>query len=223
AASNLFVEFGGQTECRERRPLRGRRDAVGRVEKALLQARHPGLGRDGVAHAPARHRVGLRERVAGDGALEHSFERGDGDVLAFVDEVFVSLVCDDDEVALLREARDLFSLLAREDYARRVLRRVAVDSARPLRRVARERLREAFAPSLFRRDEDGRALAVRDEVFYRSPVGREDQNLFAWIDDRLERAEEPLHAAVEDYHVRLARAYAVALAQLRGDCGAKLR
>ena len=80
-------------------------------------------------------------------------------MLAVVDEVFVSLVGDDDEVALLREARDLLGLLAREDDAGRVLRRVVVDGARPRGRVARERLAEALAARLVGRDEDG--LAAR--------------------------------------------------------------
>src|SRR5437588_5485558 len=138
-------------------------------------------------------------------------------MLAFVDQIFVSLVCEDDDVALLREARDLLGLLAREDDAVRVLRRVEVDGARALCRVASKRLDEASFACLGGGDENGRALAVRDEVFDGSPVGREDQNLVAWVDDRLERAEESLHAAVKNYHVRLARVDSVTLAKLRGD------
>ena len=53
-------------------PLVRSSDAVRRIEHHLLDAAHPRLQRDRVAHTPTRHRVGLREGKAGDGALHHA-------------------------------------------------------------------------------------------------------------------------------------------------------
>ena len=142
-------------------------------------------------------------------------------MLAFVNEVFVSLVGDDDETSLLREARDCRGLVAREDHTVRILRSVEIDGARARGRVARKYLGEAVPASFGCRHEHGYSVAVRDEVFDRRPVRREDQNLVAGIYDRLECAEEYLHPSVAHDNIRIAHVDAISLIQLRCNRAAK--
>ena len=66
-------------------------------------------------------------------------------MLAFIHQVFVGLVGDDDQVALDGEGRNFFRLGPREDQAARILRRVVVDGARLRGGKLLERIADAIA------------------------------------------------------------------------------
>src|SRR5256885_15095284 len=86
---------------------------------------------DGVADAPARDRVRLRDARDGDGPLRHAGQGGDGDVLlAVVDDVLVDLVGDGEQVVGEAEIGDLLQLRSREDLARGIVGAVEEDGPR---------------------------------------------------------------------------------------------
>ena len=57
---------------------------------------------------------------------------------------------------------------------------------------------------------------MRDEIFDRCPVRREEKHFIARIHDRLKGAEQPLHAAVHDDDVACLRRNAISRAQFFG-------
>ena len=77
------------------------------------------LGRgDGVAQTPTGDGVGLGQRAAADGALEHAGQRGHIDMLVGrIDDVLVDLVSDAVGVVLFAQVGDKSELLARKDLA----------------------------------------------------------------------------------------------------------
>src|SRR5262249_59294280 len=79
---------------------------------------------DEPADAPAGDRIGLAGAADRDRALRHSGQRGDTDVLAFVDEVLIDLVRDGDRVMLLAQVGYELQFLAAVDLSRRVVGRV---------------------------------------------------------------------------------------------------
>ena len=84
-----------------------------------------------VADAPSRHAECLRHSVHDDGALAHSVKRYRGNVLrAIVDNVFIDLVRDGENVPLLTEVGDDAEFLAAEDLSRWVVRRIDNDGLR---------------------------------------------------------------------------------------------
>ena len=92
------------------------------------------LGRgDHPAHAPACHRVRLRHRVDRDGPVGHAGQRGERDVLALEHDVLVDVVGERKQVVLQAEVRDEFELVAPENLAGRVVRRVDDDRPGPRR------------------------------------------------------------------------------------------
>ncbi len=180
--------------------LHGRGDAVGGVEHDLAQSGHEGLFGDGIAGAPAGHGIGLRKRETGDGALGHSGQRGDGDVFAVVDEVFVGFVGDDDQIAFDGEGCHFFSFGAGEDEAAGILRRVVVDGACLRRRKLLERLADSVAARGDGGNQQRPRLRAGDEIADGSPIGREDQGVIAGIEHALEGCVEALRAADGDDH-----------------------
>ena len=77
------------------------------------------LGRgDGVAQAPTGDGVGLGQRAAADGALEHARQRGHVDMLmGCVDDVLVDLVSNAVGVVLFTQVGDKSELLVRKNLA----------------------------------------------------------------------------------------------------------
>ena len=106
-----------------------------------------------------------------------------------IDEIFVGLVCDDNESVINRELCDLFNFFLCEHDSGWIRRGVEVNCPRLIGDVFQQR----FASSLFacfrRGHQHETSTAVRNQILYRCPVRREDQNVFTWIDHRLERAE----------------------------------
>jgi hypothetical protein len=112
---------------RRRRGLERRGAPTVRKSWTLRIAEVIAGGRDAVADAPARHRVGLRHRVDDDGALAHPFEFGHRDVLisaslARVEDVLVDFIREAERVVFAAERGDEFEFVAREDFAGRVVR-----------------------------------------------------------------------------------------------------
>src|SRR5205809_3901268 len=64
---------------------------------------------------------------------------------------------------------------------------------------------------------------MTDQIFDRSPVGRENQNIMTRVHDRLKSAESPLHTAVNYDHIFLVGRNAIALTQFLGNGAAQLR
>src|SRR5262249_36591898 len=145
---------------------------------------------DGVADAPTRDRVGLRDPGDGDGALGHARQRGDGNVLsAVVDDVLVDLVGDGEQVVAEGQIGDLLQLRRREDLAGGVVGAVEDDGPRargdrlpqPIR-VEGERGRlEGDPDGLGARDDAARAVVLVE--------GLEDDHLVARIEEGQERRE----------------------------------
>ena len=78
----------------------------------------PALVASGVSDPPAGDAESLAKAGNGYGALAHSRQRGDADVLvAVVKKVFVNLIGEDEEVALAGQRGDPFQLLAREHFS----------------------------------------------------------------------------------------------------------
>ena len=89
--------------------------------------------RDRPAHTPAGNAVGLREAVDRHGAVGHPFNRGNRDVpMLVVNDVFVDLVRDGDDVPFSAERRDRVELVARENLPGRIVGRVENDGFRPV-------------------------------------------------------------------------------------------
>src|SRR6202011_5204815 len=86
-------------------------------------------GRDRIREPPPGDRVRLRETIDRHGALAHTVQHRDADVLARVNEMFVDLVGDRERVELLAEAGDEPELLGAVDLAGRIVRRVDDDGA----------------------------------------------------------------------------------------------
>ena len=140
------------------------------------------LGRPGrPADLPARDRERLAERGDRQRALGHPVERGQRHVLAVEDEVLVDLVADRDQVVLAADRGDRLELVAREDLAGRVVRRVEhqraharpggggaqrVDVERPVGRAQRDRPADAA------RERDRRRVGVVGRVDQRRPRRR---------------------------------------------------
>ncbi len=102
--------------------------AAGHVGEELLDRpdrRHRRLRAVHPADLPPGRREGLAGRGDGDGALRHTGQGGDGDVLGAVeDQVLVDLVGDHPRVVLARQRADQLELGAAEDLAGGVVRGV---------------------------------------------------------------------------------------------------
>ena len=158
---------------------------------------------DSVAQTPAGDGVGLGQRAAADGALEHARQRGHVDVLmGCVDDVLVYLVGDAIGVVLFAEVGDKGELLARKDLAAGV-GRVAQDDG--LWVVVAEGRLECLAVKVERRwvkrHVDG--LGTREDR-----VGavvlvewREDDDLVAGVCDRHHGGHHGLGGAAGDHDV----------------------
>ena len=86
---------------------------------------------DEPAHAPAGDREGLARAADRDRPLCHTRQRGQADVLAFVNEVLIDLVSDRERVVGDAQLGDQLELGPRVNLACRVVRRVDDDGPRP--------------------------------------------------------------------------------------------
>ena len=93
--------------------LRERVGAGREVLVALVHVLAHRRRRDYPADAPSGHRPRLRRRRDGHGALVHSGQARDADVLAVVEELLVAFIGYHPDVVLYSEGRDLFEILAR--------------------------------------------------------------------------------------------------------------
>ena len=83
-----------------------------------------GCGDRCVPTAPARHRIGLRQAVEQDGALEHPRHTGDRRGLLVVDDPSIDLVAQYPGRAFANELGGRAQVVGRNDAARRIVRRV---------------------------------------------------------------------------------------------------
>ena len=177
------------------------------------------------ADLPARE----RERLAGGGdrqrAPGHAGQRGQRDVLAAVErEVLVDLVGDGDHVALAAVLRDELELLAGEDLAGRVVRRVEQDQARARRERGGER--GGVDRVVGRAQRDGPALGAgeRDAGRVRVVVRLERDDLVALLAQREQRGGDRLGRAGRDEHLAVGvELDAVEAPLVLRDRGAQLR
>ena len=162
------------------------------------------LGRgDGVAQTPTGDGVGLGQRAAADGALEHAGQRGHIDMLVGrIDDVLVDLVGDAVGVVLFAQVGDKSELFARKDLAAGV-GRVAQDDCLGL--VVAEGRLEDLAIEV----ERGRVERHIDGLGAReNRVGtvvlverREDDNLVSGVRNRHHGGHHGLGGAACDYDV----------------------
>jgi len=136
-----------------------------------------------------------------------------------IDQVFVSFVGDDDEIALAGEGGNFLSFGAGENDAGGILRRVVVDGAGILRGVIFESLAQAGFPRGCGGNEQRACLGAGDEVADRRPVRGEDEDVVASIEDALEGGVEGVSAAGGDEDVFFLAADFVALLEFGGESG----
>ena len=116
-------------------------------------------------------------------------------MFALIDQVFVGLVGDYDEVVLLGECRNFFRLLPGEDGAGGILRSVVVDRAGMGGCHLFERRGQAMAASAGCRHEQWPRLGAVDHLANRRPERRKEQHIVAGIEDRLKRNVDRMSSA----------------------------
>src|SRR5687768_12176220 len=104
-------------------------------------------------------------------------------MLTDVNQILICLVGDHDQVASLRETRHSFRFFASEDNAGRILRRVVVDGPGAIAGIALQYFFKTLRSGNSGWDQNCLSLTVRNQVLYWCPVGREDENFFAGIND----------------------------------------
>ena len=161
-------------------------------------------GPDHPAHAPAGHRIGLRDAVDDNAALGQLGHPGDDgrELDVAVHEQLVDLVGDDPEVVVGCPAPDGVDLLAPVDGAGRVLRRREEQDLRA-RRARRFQLLDggAEAGGLVGLDGHREAAGEADGLGIRHPVRRREQHLVAGIEEGGEGVVERLLGAVGHQHL----------------------
>src|SRR5688500_20064748 len=93
---------------------------------------------------------------------------------SIVNQIFIRFISDYDQLPILCKRRYSFCFFRCEDDACRVLWSVVVDSLRAFSGVTRERFLKTFGTGFERRHENAAALAVRNEIFDRRPIRREE-------------------------------------------------
>ena len=130
-------------------------------------------------------------------------ERGGGHVRpSVVEETVVGLVEDEATVSSLAPLDDALELSPLDDRARRVVRRVQDDAARPLRRALREVRGDRLPMGLdFRRHVKRRGAGKPDHFGKRDPVRTEERDLVLRLEEDLTGVEDGLLGAGRDEDV----------------------
>jgi hypothetical protein len=215
-----LVEVGRrQVEREGRRLLQRRRGADGQEVVHLADAGGERRRRHRPADAPAGHAEGLRHAVDRHRAIGHPLDRHQRHVAgAVVDDVLVDLVGDRDDVPRAAEGGDRLELVAAEDLAGGVVRRV--DDDRPgLRRERRGELvgierpagrAQRHVPGRGARQDGVRAVVLVERL--------EDDHLVAGIDDPEQAGDHRLGRSAADRHLRVGvDRHAVAPRPVAGD------
>ena len=160
------------------------------------------LRRYNPSHAPAGHRVGLRQGADRHGSILESRHRPGRHVdRAVVQDVLVDLVGEHDDAPRLTEARDHRQLLVGEHLPGRVVRRVDHDPSRALVERGRELLLVERPVRSMQRHRPGDG-ARDDRVGTVVLVERlEDHDLVARVEDTEHRRDHPLGRAARDRDV----------------------
>ena len=82
---------------------------------------------DSIAHAPARHSVGLGKSIEQNGALLEAIHCHDGKMAALEDQTAVDLIAQHNEVAIADDARDFAHVALAQDAAGGIVRRIQND------------------------------------------------------------------------------------------------
>ena len=169
------------------------RHGVGAGGHLALQAAHDlrnGRRRGRVADAPAGHRVGLGHAVDDDCLVVDRLAEGrDGRVLlAVIDELLVNLIGNHIEPARHGQLGDLAKLIAAEDRARRVARRVDQQHLRALGHKGCQiaRLGDIVVLAL-RLHKHRHAARQADHLRIGNPARRGDDHLVAGVEQRAQR------------------------------------
>ena len=200
---------------RHLREARGAGYAVG------YQARHrlDQLERhDAVAHAPARHGVGLGEAVQDDAALAHVGEAGDGFVFAFVQKAAVNLIGKHRNVAAFGEVGERFEIVFGDDGAAWVVGGVYYHQPRSVGDALRHFVHVYAEPSGFvqlHRDGDAAAEVDHGLVDGKAGVGIED--FVSHVHQRHDDEEHDGLAARRDDDVLAFDGYSARRGHLFGD------
>src|SRR4029077_10900395 len=143
-------------------------------------------------------------------------------MFGIVNKIFVSLISYHHEISLLCKLRNSSCFFLSKDYTRRVLRSVVIDGSGSFAQISFERLLKTKLTRFFRRHQNKPTLAVRDEIFDRGPVRREQKHFIAGVDNGLKAAEQSLHSAIQNNYVAFMRWNSVLAAQFFRNCGAQL-
>lgn len=157
-----------------------------------------------IAYAPARHGVRLRERAADHHAgaqLGGQLPGGKG-LRRRMSEVQIALVADDPDVMFGGDLDDLAELVGRDDSAAWVIRRIDDEQLRFWRNRVLHHLGGQHKVVRFRADKHRVSTQEAGNLRKRHPVGRGDQHIVAFVDNRCHRIENPLLAADGDDDLR---------------------
>jgi len=208
AECGLHLHYGPLRagECRERGVLCGRVHTGGR---ALVDLHHlateVGRARE-PPHPPARHRVGLRDRLHGDDPLALAVARqvrGPRRRVA-VDQLAVHLVRENERPVVGRGRDDPLDRLRRRDAAGRVRRRGEHDGRRVGPDGVDDPVGVGLEPALGgQRDLDRFGAGESRPGDGVGPGRRRDDDLLAGVGGREDREIERLDAAGRDHHLRV--------------------
>src|SRR5207249_3783825 len=141
---------------------------------------------------------------------------------ALVEETVVGLVEDQATVPSLAPLDDALELFPFDDSARRVVRRVQDDAARPLRRALREVRGDRLPMGLeLRRHVERRGARKPDHLGKRDPVWTEERDLVLRLEEDLAGVEDGLLCAGRDEDVLARQGDAVLAPVFLGDRVAK--
>ncbi len=182
------------------------------------------IGRgEGPADAPAGEREGLAHARDADGAFGHAGQGGNGEVLAVVDEVFVDLVGDADDVVAAAKLGDEGEFFFREDLTGGVMGAIEDEHAGLVAEGGGERVGVEAKVGRLERDDAGGGPGEGDGGAVAVVKGLEEHDLVARVAEAEQGGEDHFGGAAADGDAELGVVVeAVGEATAAGEGGAQL-
>src|SRR6266436_2430922 len=144
-------------------------------------------------------------------------------MLAFINQVFVCFVRDDNQIVIFRKLSHFFGFRTGKNYAGWILWSIEINGPSLFAKMTFKRRCKAVLPCLISRDQHWDPLAVGNQVLDRGPIRRKYQNFVAWIYHRLERSKQPLHTSVQNNYIVARSLNAVLFSKFVSYCRTEFR